>query len=134
MNQKERLPKRRKDGAGHPVFVVDDDPLVRRALTRLLKSAGYPVEAFESAEAFLSRGAAGGGGVLVLDVRMPGMSGIDLQERLAANGAGMPIVFITAHDDESARERALAGGARAFLRKPFDEQVIIAAVEDALRR
>jgi len=114
------------------IFVVDDDESVRRALQRLLKSAGFAVETFASAEYFLKRTHHDAPGCLLLDVRMPGLSGLDLQKRLAASGSTMPIIFMTAHDDEEARSEALKSGAVAFLLKPFEERALLDAIRGAI--
>ncbi len=107
---------------------MDDDSAVRDALSALLRVAGFNVDLFASAEAFLSSAPLLGLGCLVLDVRMPGMSGLELQEQLASSGAPLPIVFITAHADASLRARALAAGAVDFLQKPFSDDALLAAI------
>jgi len=115
------------------VFIVDDDESVRRALTRLMKSAGLEARAFSSAADFLSQGCQDAQSCLILDMRMPGMDGLELQEKLRESACRIPIVFITAHEDAVAREQAMRGGALAFLQKPFEDQVLIDAVNLALR-
>jgi FixJ family two-component response regulator len=120
--------------AGPTVFVVDDDPSVRKSLTRLLAAAGYTVEAFASAREFLAREPHGGPCCLVLDVRMPGLSGIGLQETLAAGGRRMSIVFVTGHGDISMSVRAMKRGAVDFLTKPFDARDLLAAIERAMAK
>ncbi len=112
------------------VFVVDDDASVRVALGRLMRSAGLAVETFASAESFLETWPSDAG-CLILDVQMPGLSGLELQSELAALGSTIPIIFITAHDDPVARSRALNGGAADFLEKPFDDEELIAAIHTA---
>ena len=114
------------------VFVVDDDPSVRRALKRSLRSMGFEVKTFASGEEFLDFSHEGLRGCLVLDVRMPGLTGLDLQEQLAECGAAVPIVFITAHQDRDVRRRAMEAGADAYLMKPFDDQVLLDAIRSAL--
>ena len=114
------------------VAVIDDDASVRRALGRLLRSAGLSVEAFATAEAFLGAPARPPPACLVLDVRLPGLSGLELQARLAAEGRRIPIVFITAYEDGQARRQALAAGALEFLAKPFDEGALLNALAVAL--
>lgn len=110
------------------VFVIDDDESVRKAVRRLIQSAGFTARAFASAEAYLDA-ALPAPDCLVLDVRMPGgLGGLELQQRLAARGWRVPIVFITGHEDAQTRDRALAAGAAAFLRKPFDDQELLDAV------
>ena len=115
------------------VFIVDDDESVRRALMRLMKSSGLESRAFASAKEFLSQGCQDTQICLILDMRMPGMDGLELQEKLRESACRIPIVFMTAHEDAVAREQAMRGGALAFLQKPFEDQVIIDAVNLALR-
>ena len=114
------------------IFIVDDDDLVRDALRKLLKSAGFKVLVFESAQAFLNSGHHQREGLLILDVRMPGMNGLELQRHLADTGAAMPIVFISAHDDVRARTMAIEEGAVAFLQKPLDASILFDTIENAL--
>jgi len=116
------------------VALVDDDESVRESLPELLRSFGHMVEAFESAEAFVTSGAVERTGCLVLDVAMPGMSGLELQQELARRNQATPIVFITAHADERVRATVMRHGAVAYLIKPFSEDAIIEAVEAALRK
>ncbi len=115
------------------IAVVDDDESVRDALRSLLKSVGFKAEAFASAAELLNSGQLLGLACLILDVRMPGMSGIELQDRLTASHDGVPIIFISAHADEEARARALASGAIAFLVKPFSDEALLDAIEVAVR-
>jgi FixJ family two-component response regulator len=121
------------DGAA-TVLVVDDDPSVRRGLERLLRSAGYRVETFESARAVLQRGDLDSGACLVLDVRMPGQSGLELHEVLRAGGHHIPVIFITGHGDIPMAVRAMKTGAVDFLPKPFDDEALLDAVRRALTR
>ena len=114
------------------IAVVDDDADVLRALTRLLGGAGFTVQTFCSAEAFLAREHSESIACLLLDVHMNGMSGFDLQERLAQDQIPLPIIFITAHDDIPTRERARKGGAVAYFAKPFEGHLLIEAIEKAL--
>ena len=114
------------------VFVVDDDPSVRRGLERLLRAALYRVETYASTEQFLERGAIDAPGCLVLDIRMPGQGGLDLQQILADRGSLLPIIFITGHGDVPTVVRAMKRGAVDFLLKPFDEEELLAAVHQAL--
>ena len=114
------------------VFIVDDDASVRRALKRLIKVAGFKAKTFGSAREFIDSGQYQRVGVLVLDVRMPGMSGLELQKYLAASGSDMPVIFITAHEDTRARRKALEAGAIDFLKKPFEDQILLDAVQRAL--
>ncbi len=116
------------------IFIVDDDPSVRKSLTRVMVSAGYAVEAFASAREFLAREPLAGPCCLVLDVRMPGLSGLDLQEALAGKGHRIPIVFITGHGDISMSVKAMKSGAVDFLTKPFDVEQLLAAVDRAVTK
>jgi FixJ family two-component response regulator len=120
--------------AGPVVFVVDDDPSIRDALTSLLRSVGLRVETFGSARAFLSRQPPDAPGCLVLDVRLPGLSGLDLQRELAAAEITMPIIFITGHGDIPMTVRAMKAGAVEFLTKPFRDQDLLDAIQQALAR
>jgi FixJ family two-component response regulator len=116
------------------VCVVDDDQSVRRGLGRLFKSAGYDAEMFASAEEYLAREGFEGPTCLVLDVRMPGLNGLDLQHALEARGACEQIVFITGHADVPTCKKAMKNGAIDFLTKPFDGTELIEAVERSLAR
>jgi FixJ family two-component response regulator len=116
------------------VSVVDDDESLRRALRNLLGSVGFRVETFASAEAFLESAHQGQTGCLVLDLRMPGMNGLDLLNHLSVAGSRIPAVILTAHGDDEARRRSLQSGAVAFLSKPFNGQVLLDAVRTALGR
>ena len=120
----------------HPtVFVVDDDPSVRKGLARLLKSAGYAVESFASAREFLDRASHDeGAGCVVLDVRMPGLSGLELQRELKALTPPISIIFITGHGDIPITVRAMKNGATDFLPKPVGDEVLLSAVRSALAR
>jgi FixJ family two-component response regulator len=113
------------------IAVIDDDASVRRALQRLLQSAGFTVETFATAREFLNTNYEAQTACLVLDVHLPGMSGFQLQEYLAASGVPIPVVFITAYDDESTRERVNRAGAVGYLRKPFDQSTLIEAITRA---
>jgi FixJ family two-component response regulator len=115
-----------------PVAIVDDDELMRGALQGLLKSAGLDARTFASAEEFLESGEPQSCGCLITDIRMPGMSGLDLQAALKAERIAIPIIFITAHGDERMRMQALRSGAAEFLAKPFDDEVLLEAVQAAL--
>jgi CheY-like chemotaxis protein len=114
------------------IAVVDDDESIRDATKTLLRSAGYRVGTFASAEQFLDSGALGETGCLILDVRMPGMSGLDLLHRLRSSDSGVPIVFVTAHDDNGNRRQAIEAGAMAFLSKPFEAGALVDAVRTAV--
>ena len=110
------------------VSIVDDDASVCRALTRLLRSAGYETHAFLSAEEFLESPDADDPACLILDVHLPGRSGLELQADLVSAQRAIPVVFITAFQDEATRDRALASGALAFLRKPLDAEELLEVV------
>ncbi|GAB6043779.1 response regulator transcription factor [Endothiovibrio diazotrophicus] len=114
------------------VFVVDDDPALRDALSLLMQSVQQPVEAFDSAQAFLDAFDPRRRGCLVLDIRMPGMSGLDLQSRLNELGSTLPVIIITGHGDVPMAVRALKNGAMDFLEKPFNDQMLLDCVKRAL--
>ena len=114
------------------VAVIDDDPSVQRALLRLLRVEGFRAGAFSSADEFLDAFPGSGFACLILDIHLGGMSGLDLMERLKELGSRVPVIIITAHDDESAEERAVRGGASAFLRKPVEAQVLFDAIRRAI--
>ena len=116
------------------VFVVDDDLAVREGLAALLGAKGYTVEAFESAEAFLASSSDLRSGVLLLDARLPGMSGLELQRELKTRGAAPTIIIITGHGDVPMAVAALKAGAADFLEKPFDSDTLLSAIDEALRR
>ena len=116
------------------VAIVDDDDLMRSALQGMLKSVGLPSQAFASAEEFLKSGQQHQTACLIADIRMPGMSGLELQARLNAERCRIPTIFITAHGDEEMRFQALRAGAVEFLPKPFDDEVLIESVRAALNR
>jgi FixJ family two-component response regulator len=116
------------------VFVVDDDPSVRTAVKRLLASVGLACETFQNASEFLMRAERGVSGCLVLDVRMPGASGLDLQRVLNLAGTDLPIIFVTAHADVPLTVRAMKAGALEVLTKPFDDQALLDAVYHALEQ
>jgi FixJ family two-component response regulator len=115
------------------IAIVDDDELVRNALQGMLKSVGFPSQAFASAEEFLKSGHRQQIGCLIADIRMPGMSGLELQAKLNAEHCRIPTIFITAHGDTKMRMRALRAGAVEFLAKPFDEGVLLESVQAALQ-
>jgi FixJ family two-component response regulator len=116
------------------VAIVDDDDLMRSALQGLLKAAGLPARAFASAEEFLNSGEHHHTKCLIADVRMPGMSGLDLQAALNAEQIRIPTIFITAHGDARMRMQAMRAGAVEFLAKPFDDEVLLDNVRAALER
>jgi FixJ family two-component response regulator len=130
---------RRADGDDKPaaasvIFVVDDDVSFRNSLSRLISSVGFAVEAFPSARAFLEVPRPAVPGCLVLDVRLPGLSGLDLQRELAATDAELPIIFMTGHGDIPMSVRAMKAGAVEFLTKPFREQELLDAIRSAVER
>jgi FixJ family two-component response regulator len=115
------------------VVVVDDDESVRESLPDLVREFGFSVEAFPSAEEFLSSRCLGQAGCVILDIAMPGMSGLDLQRELIHLGRDIPIVFVTAHGDVTVRPRLLRQGAIECLFKPFSDTALLAALNKALR-
>jgi FixJ family two-component response regulator len=121
-------------GAESTVFIVDDDPSIRRVLRQLFASERLAAESFASAQAFLDQYDAARPGCLLLDVRMPGTSGLELQEQLAARGVRLPIIFMTAYADVPMTVRAMKAGAVDFVEKPFNEQRLLEAVHHALDR
>ena len=122
------------DGAARTVFIVDDTRQVRMALSRLLAAAGYRVRTFESAERFLREQDAEAPGCLLLDVCLPGLSGLDLQRLLVEMPCARPIVFLSGRSDIQTSVHAMKAGAVDFLTKPIDDERLVAAVEQALRR
>jgi len=114
------------------ISVVDDDDSMRESLRGLLRSVRFGVDVFPSAEEFLSSDRVRETDCLILDVRMPGMSGLELQRRLVSSYPQMPVIFITAHGDEELRSRALKGGAVDYLLKPFSEEALLNAIQKAL--
>jgi len=118
--------------AVHLISVVDDDESVREALSGLLRSLGFAVSAFASAEEFLASDQLASADCLILDVRMPGMGGIELQRQLVAGHYEIPVIFITAHEEDGMRARALSDGVEAVLIKPFSEEAILNAIHSAL--
>jgi FixJ family two-component response regulator len=114
------------------VSIVDDDELMRSALQGMLKSVGLPSQAFASAEEFLRSGEQHQTACLIADIRMPGMSGLELQAKLNAEHCRIPTIFITAHGDTKMRMQALRAGAVEFLAKPFDDEVLLESVRAAL--
>jgi FixJ family two-component response regulator len=117
---------------GVVVAVVDDDESVRKAIKRLINASGLPVEDFASSEDFLRSDAYRDAACLILDVRLPGMGGLELQSKLAASNRNVPIIFISAHGDDQTRSRALEAGAIDFLQKPFGEADLLNAVDRCL--
>ena len=115
------------------ISIVDDDDALRISLENLIRSIGWRVQGFSSAEAFLRSNQAHQTGCLILDVRMPGMNGLDLQRQMVAADWRIPIIFITSHADDGARARALNAGAVDFLYKPFREEELVHAIDAALK-
>ena len=115
------------------ISIVDDDDALRNSLDDLIRSIGFRTQGFPSAEAFLSSNQACDTACLILDVRMPGMNGLDLQRQMVAANWRIPIIFITSHADDGARARALEAGAVAFLYKPFREEELLNAIDAALK-
>jgi FixJ family two-component response regulator len=115
------------------IAVVDDDAAIREAVQSLIRSVGLRAAVFASAEDFCHAGPLQPTACLIVDVRMPRMSGLELQQQLAMADCPMPIIFITAHSDEATRARALRAGAVAFLDKPFTDEVLLRAVDAALQ-
>src|SRR6202035_3774091 len=120
-------------GKSKVVAIVDDDDLMRSALQGLLKAIGLPAQAFASAEEFLKSGQQQQTACLIADIRMPGMSGLELQAQLNAERCRIPTIFITAHGDTRMRMQALRAGAVEFLAKPFDDEVLLENVRVALK-
>ena len=116
------------------VFVIDDDASVRRALSYLLASAGYKVETYSSAKAFLTRENYEGVGCILLDVRMPGLNGMELQEKLLRSAQSMPIIFLTGHGEIAMGVQAMKKGAVDFLTKPCDDEQLLAAIRTAIAK
>jgi FixJ family two-component response regulator len=114
------------------VAIVDDDASLRSALQGLMKAVGFPAQAYASAEEFLDSGHQHETGCLIADIRMPGMSGLDLQARLNAEHCRIPTIFITAHGDTNMRMQAMRAGAVEFLAKPFNDDVLLEHVKAAL--
>jgi two-component system response regulator FixJ len=116
------------------VYVVDDDQAVRDGLKALLTVSGYQVEPFDSAESFLAAIDRGATGCAILDIRMPGMNGLELQRELKRRGMALPVVIVTGHGDVPLAVAALKAGAVDFIEKPFDSDALLASIEEALRR
>jgi FixJ family two-component response regulator len=116
------------------VFIIDDDPLYRTSSERLVRSIGFDVQSFESARDFLSSRRPDAPSCLILDVRLPGLSGLDLQRELAEAGVHIPIIFVTGHGDIPMSVQAMKAGAVEFLTKPFRDQVLLDAIRHAIGR
>ena len=115
------------------IYIVDDDEPVRQALSRLLRSCGYHVLTFSSAQEFLGSVSPDAQGCLILDVKMPGMDGLELQEKLNSMGWKLPIIFITAYETAQDREKALSHGAIAYLQKPLNDKDLLNAIQTSCR-
>ena len=122
------------EARGKMISVIDDDESIRDSTKALLRSAGHQVATFASAELFTDSGASAETECIILDVRMPGMGGLELQRRLNASEAHVPIIFVTAHDDAHSRRTAIEAGAVDFLSKPFEANTLVNAVQTALAR
>lgn len=116
------------------ISVVDDDESICRTTTRLIESLGFRAAAFESAEILLRSGQLLDTSCLIVDVQMPGMNGLQLQSHLAAGGCSIPIIFITAYDDEESHRQAMQAGAVAILGKPFGDEQLLQTIRSALRQ
>jgi two-component system response regulator FixJ len=116
------------------IVVIDDDPSVRKALRRLIRSAGMAVTTHASAEEFLAEGGGAAPDCLVLDIRLPGMSGLDLLRLLSESGRDIAVIVMTAHEDQAVRRAALGAGAVDFIAKPFGRERLLAAVTRAVAR
>ena len=121
-------------GSDTVIAIVDDDPSAREGLQALIQSAGWRAETFASAQEFLNHPGAEAPSCLVLDLQLPGLSGLDLQKRMAEVGLDIPIVFLTGHGNIPASVKAMKAGAVEFLTKPFDEEVLLQAVQEAIDR
>jgi FixJ family two-component response regulator len=122
-----------KEMPGHVIAIVDDDESVREATTSLLRSNNFRAETFSSAEEFLNSPLLAKTRCLLLDIGMPGMNGLELQRHMAGEGRRIPIIFITAHDDQESRMEAMRAGAVDFLSKPFSEEELLNAIRNALK-
>jgi FixJ family two-component response regulator len=122
------------EGRKKHIAIIDDDQLVREGLTDCLESAEYSVEAFDSAEKFLNSDAERRASCLIVDVQLPGLSGLELQGKLSAVGVSPPIIFVTAHSTDANRERAIRRGAAGFLSKPFRREELLSAITTAIHR
>jgi FixJ family two-component response regulator len=116
------------------ISIIDDDESVREATKNLVRSLGYTAAAFSSAEEYLQSPQLLNSACLITDLQMPGMSGADLQDRLAADGLGTPVIFMTAYFDERVEKRVMDAGAFGFLSKPIDEDCLVKCVDEALKR
>ena len=120
--------------AGRVVHLVDDDAAIRRSVGFMLKTSGHRVEAYESGDALLKVGAHLEEGCILLDIRMPGMDGLEVQKTLQEKGIGLPVIIMTGHGDVALAVRAMKAGAVDFIEKPFDKDVLLGSLEEAYRR
>jgi FixJ family two-component response regulator len=120
------------DTTSTPVFLIDDDPRIRESMRMLLKSVGLSLQTYATAQEFLSNYEEGQGGVLILDIRMPGMSGLELQQRLRERGDDLATIILSGHGDVPMAVRALKAGALDFLEKPFNEQILLDRIQQGL--
>lgn len=118
--------------AKHVISIIDDDESVREATKSLVRSLGYKAAVFASAEEYLQSNWLDDSSCLITDLHMPGMSGVDLQDRLIADGRQIPMIFVTAYYEEKVRDRVLDAGAYGFLRKPFNDESLIECLDKAL--
>lgn len=118
--------------AKYVISIIDDDPSVREATQSLIRSLGYDAQVFASAEEYLQSDRVNDSSCLITDLHMPGMSGTDLQDRLIADGYEIPIIFVTAYYEDRVRDRVMDAGAFGFLRKPFNDESLIACLDRAL--
>ena len=116
------------------IFIVDDDASVLKALKRLIISAGFNVRKYSSANNFLDCGYENQEGILILDVQMPEMSGIEVQKKVVDSGSKMPIIFMTAHENEEIQKVAMESGAVAFFQKPFEEDALLSSISTGLEK
>ena len=127
------LPPNGSAGRTMSIAIVDDDEAVREAMKSLVRSLGYHASTFGSAEEFLNSEQLDDTSCLITDVQMPGLSGLDMQDRLIARGHRIPIIFITGYADDTARARAMNAGAVAFLSKPYNDNLLLSYLDKALR-
>ncbi len=116
------------------IYIVDDENSIRKSLKRLMESEGLKAETFASAKEFLDFSYQDKSACLILDLHMPGMTGMELQEQLVESGSNMPVIIITGHDDEKNYSQVMKAGAAAYLRKPFDDQTLLRSIRLALAR
>jgi FixJ family two-component response regulator len=124
---------KRRVAAGPVIAIIDDDESMRSAVVALVRSAGHEAQGFASADEFLGSGTAESFACIITDIQMPGMSGIELKQHLAARQCAVPVMMITARHDPGLEQKALASGAASFLRKPFEADVLLDCLERALK-